>query len=294
VDPRPSAVPGLGDVRSLASSGNTSCAVTADGSALCWGANWAGKLGMGIDSGPTDGPLPVVGIGPPGTDTDQPTAPGRPSVRLAVGRALQGTRVPLAVTWAGSSDAGSGLASPAYTVQGFPSWDSAFSWYDLGRTASTGRTVWAQTGTSWTLRVVARDAVGHAAASPRTARRSYSLVQESSSAIRYSGTWRRATSDHFSGGAVRAAMQAGASASYTFTGRGIAFVTTTAPTRGKVRVYVNGTRLATLDLYRSVYGCRTVAWAKTWSTSAKRTIRIVVVGTPGRARVDLDAFVVVR
>lgn len=290
----PSGVPGLAGIRSVASAGNTACAVTDDGAALCWGANWAGELGMGIDSWPTDRPLPVVGIGPPGTDTDQPTAPGRPSVRFAVGRALQGGRVPLAMTWAGSSDAGSGLAAPAYTVQGLPSWDSVFSWYDLARSTSTARMAWAQTGTSWTFRIVARDTVGHAAASASTARRWYRLVQESSSAIRYSGTWRRATSDHFSGGAVRAATRAGASASYTFTGRGIALVTTTGPSRGKVRVYVNGTRLATLDLYRPVFGCRTVAWAKTWSTSTTRTIRIVALGTPGRARVDVDAFVVVR
>ena len=36
------------------------------------------------------------------------------------------------------------------------------------------------------------------------------------------------------------------------------------------------------------------AWQQTWSTSATRTIKLVVVGTSGRPRVDLDAFVVVK
>jgi hypothetical protein len=39
---------------------------------------------------------------------------------------------------------------------------------------------------------------------------------------------------------------------------------------------------------------RAVAWQKTWSGSAKRTVKIVVLGTSGRPRVDLDAFAIVR
>ena len=45
-------------------------------------------------------------------------------------------------------------------------------------------------------------------------------------------------------------------------------------------------------LIRTTY--RAVAWQRTWSTSATRTIRLVVVGTSGRPRVDLDAFAVLR
>ena len=80
--------------------------------------------------------------------------------------------------------------------------------------------------------------------------------------------------------------------SYTFTGRAIGFVTATGPTRGKVKVYLNGTFITTLDLRTSSTKYRMLAWQRTWATSATRTIKLVVVGTTGRPRIDLDAFAV--
>jgi len=35
-------------------------------------------------------------------------------------------------------------------------------------------------------------------------------------------------------------------------------------------------------------------FARTWASSAKQTIRIVVKGTAGRPRVDLDGFTVLK
>jgi hypothetical protein len=37
---------------------------------------------------------------------------------------------------------------------------------------------------------------------------------------------------------------------------------------------------------------QTIVWASSWSTSAKRTITIKVLGTAGRPRVDVDGFIV--
>jgi hypothetical protein len=71
-------------------------------------------------------------------------------------------------------------------------------------------------------------------------------------------------------------------------------VTTRAPSRGKVKVYTNGVCQGTVDTYRSSTQYRALAWQNTWSTSAKRTIKLVVPGTSGRPRVDLDAFAVVK
>jgi hypothetical protein len=39
---------------------------------------------------------------------------------------------------------------------------------------------------------------------------------------------------------------------------------------------------------------RAQVWSIRYSTSASRTIKVVVVGTSGRPRVDLDAFIVLR
>jgi hypothetical protein len=120
------------------------------------------------------------------------------------------------------------------------------------------------------------------------------LTQQTSAAVRWRGPWYGTSSTSYTGGSAKYSNVAGASVAYTFTGRSIALVTTVARTRGKVKVYVNGIYQATVDLYRSSTQYRVLAWQKTWSTSASRTIKLVVVGTSGRHRVDLDGFVVVR
>src|SRR4029079_15652814 len=63
-----------------------------------------------------------------------------------------------------------------------------------------------------------------------------------------------------------------------------------ARSRGKVKVYVNGVYQGTVDLYSSSTQYRAIAWQRTWSSSATRTIKLVVVGTAGRPRVDIGAF----
>jgi hypothetical protein len=109
----------------------------------------------------------------------------------------------------------------------------------------------------------------------------------------YHGTWTVSTSTSFSGGSARYATVSGASASLTTTARSLAFVTTIASTRGAVRIYVDGTLRVTLNLAGTT-AFRRVAYATSWSSVGTHTIKIVVVGTAGRPRIDLDAFEVVR
>jgi CSLREA domain-containing protein len=120
------------------------------------------------------------------------------------------------------------------------------------------------------------------------------LVQQTSTAVHYAKTWVTSSNAVFSGGSVRYAKAAGASATYTATGRAYAFVTTTGPTRGKAKIYVNGVLKATVDLYSASEAYRVQAWSIGYSTSSSRTIKVVVLGTSGRPRADLDAFAVLR
>jgi hypothetical protein len=60
------------------------------------------------------------------------------------------------------------------------------------------------------------------------------------------------------------------------------------PTRGKAEVFVNGTKVATVDLSASSYQNQRVVWSMSWSSVATRTVTIRVVGTSGRPWVDLD------
>jgi hypothetical protein len=117
-------------------------------------------------------------------------------------------------------------------------------------------------------------------------------VQQASA--KFGGTWYSQTASAFSGSSVKWAKTRNAWATYTFTGRTIALVSTLGSTRGKARIYVNGVSVGTIDLRASATGYRVVAWQKTWPTSAKRVVKVVVLGTAGRPRVDVDAFVVIR
>ena len=108
--------------------------------------------------------------------------------------------------------------------------------------------------------------------------------------------WPRSSTGNtsWSKGSAAYAKAADASISRTFTGRGVAWVAGTGPTRGSARVVIDGVGVATINLHAASLHYRRIVFAKSWLTSGTHTIRIVVSGTPGHARVDLDALVVIR
>jgi hypothetical protein len=68
-------------------------------------------------------------------------------------------------------------------------------------------------------------------------------------------------------------------------------VVSRASTSGQTYIYVDGVKAATLDLKSSSTKYREAIWTKTWATSAKHTIKIVVVGTSGRPAITTDGLV---
>ncbi len=149
-------------------------------------------------------------------------------------------------------------------------------------------------GHSYRFQVRARDKagnVGNWVTGPTI--RSY-LTQQTSTYLTWTGTWAKVTDTRFSGGSVRFATATSASASYSFTGRAVAWVTTIGANRGAAKVYLDGTLVATIDLSAAITEYGRVAFAKTWSASGFHTLRIVVVGTVGHPRVDVDALEVLR
>ena len=117
------------------------------------------------------------------------------------------------------------------------------------------------------------------------------VTQQSSTAVRYTGAWKTASSSSYSGGSTRYATGAGAAATYTFRGCGIAWVAGSGPTRGSARVYIDGVYAVTVNLHATTTTLRRVAYASNWTGQGVHTIRIVALGTAGHPRVDLDAFV---
>jgi hypothetical protein len=59
-------------------------------------------------------------------------------------------------------------------------------------------------------------------------------------------------------------------------------------------VWIDGTLAATIDLHAAERKPRRVVFSQSWSASGSHSIRLVVLGTADRPRVDLDAFVIIR
>jgi hypothetical protein len=251
------------------------------------------KAGSVADAAGNLGPTVEVSAAVVTVDRTAPAAPVVTAITLRPGAALSGSAVPATVTWTASSDGawGAGLAASPYTLQRSL---SGGAWTTLGRYPGTAAAVSLPASGTLQFRVLAVDAAGNVATGPASPARSAGLVQQSSTAVRYGGTWYAASSTAFSGGSVKWARAAGSSATYTFTGRGVALVTTRAPSRGRVKVYMDGVYTATVDLYRATTQYRVLAWARTWASTRTHTLRLVVVGTAGRPRVDLDAIAVLR
>jgi subtilisin family serine protease len=203
--------------------------------------------------------------------------------------ALSGSKVPLRISWTGS-DVGTGIVR-------YELWRSTNggTWTIVSSALTTpSATVAAASGSTVRFRVRAIDAAGNVGAWATGPTIAVSLLQQTSSAIHYRGSWATGRSTSYSGGSVRYATAAGASATFTFTGRGIALVSTLASTRGKVRIYIDGTYVAKVDLGASPTMYRAIVWQRTWSSSRSRTIKLVVDGTSTRPRIDLDAFAILR
>ena len=149
-------------------------------------------------------------------------------------------------------------------------------------------------GHTYRFRVRARDKAGNVGAWTTASSWSAALTQNSSSSVVYAGAWATASSASSSGGSVRSSTAAGATASLTLSGRAVGLVSTLCAACGAVRVFVDGVLAATVNTNAASTTYRQVVFSKGWSSYASHTIRLVVVGTAGTPRVNLDAFEIIR
>ena len=86
---------------------------------------------------------------------------------------------------------------------------------------------------------------------------------------------------------------AGASAQFIVSERGVAWVATKGPGRGRAAVHIDGVRVATVNLSATTVRHRRVVWTRAWPDAAERTVKILI-EDPGTHGVDLDGLVVVE
>ena len=211
-----------------------------------------------------------------------------PVATIQAGESLDGSAIPVRLSWSGT-DTGSGIRGYelGYSTNGGSSWTI----FD-GDIRTAGAGVFVNPSGSLRLRVRSFDWAGHPSPFATGPIFSPRIVQESAAAITYSGSWAKSTSSLYSGGAVRNTSVGGRSATYSFSARGIAFVSTRSATRGVAKLKLDGVQVARIDLGTSPNVFRHIVWSRTFSTVKAHKLQVIVVGTYGR--IDLDAFAVLK
>lgn len=172
--------------------------------------------------------------------------------------------------------------------RGLDSWRRVAYWWLTGSSRTTG---WSDYATRYVRRVMTiyKNTSAADLAAAATPLRRYS---EKSVRISWSGTWRSASHSGYAGDAVRYSTAAGAKATFTFTGRKVVWYGPVGPTRGQARVRIDGVLVRTVDLHRSSFTARKIAFSRSWATAGTHTIVIEVVGTAGHPYVAIDELAV--
>ncbi|MFI8530174.1 N-acetylmuramoyl-L-alanine amidase [Streptomyces aquilus] len=210
-------------------------------------------------------------------ETTAPTFSTKPNLALRTGT-VSTTAVPLTLKWKATDSSALRevrLTAPATATYG-------------PTTTSTLQSAKPGTATTWSLK--AYDQAGNTATASVS---DTPVILQETSATR-SGTWTAKSSYSYLGGKSYTSKTKNASLSWTFTGRSAAWVVSRAATSGQAYVYVDGTKVATVDLKSTTTMYRNAIWTKTWSSSARHTVKIVVVATSGRPTVTTDGLVYLK
>ncbi|HEX2062822.1 MAG TPA: hypothetical protein VHE80_00210, partial [Acidimicrobiales bacterium] len=116
--------------------------------------------------------------------------------------------------------------------------------------------------------------------------------------VTYTGAWNTATSSYDSGGSMKHSLAVGAAAELRFSGTGVKWLARRQANAGISDVYVDGTKVASVDLYSPLTRFKQVVFEKTDLPPGEHTIRVVRTGTKttlsSATLHDLDAFVVTQ
>ncbi len=221
-------------------------------------------------------------------DTVAPV-PAQPSVRIARGATVAPDAVPVTVSWT-ATDQGTGVAS--YDLRRRL---DGIAWQDVGLPSAKTTSI----ATSLPLtRAIQYQVRATDQASNTSAWRSASafhvrLHGERAPGTTYKGTWFTSSSAAYLGGAARWSRQAGATASWTFTGSQVAWVAKRGPAMGSARISIDGTAVATVSLYSATTQARRIVFTRTFSSAGTHRLTIRVLGTHGHPRINVDGFAVV-
>ena len=209
-------------------------------------------------------------------DSTAPTFPQGPTLALRTGQ-VSSSVVPVTLSWRSADNVAPRLVYLTAPLS-----------RTLGVSGTYSPTARPNVTTTWSMR--AQDWAGNSA----TASAAWTPVLLAESGATRSGTWSTVSSSNYLGGAALTSTAAKASLTWSFTGRSVAFVATRTTTSGQAEIWVDGVKVSTVDLRSSATEYRRIVWTKSWTSSAKHTVKVVVVGTSGRPRVITDGLVYLR
>jgi hypothetical protein len=222
-------------------------------------------------------------------DLTKPSVAAPDRFTVKTGTVIGATSVKTTLAWPAATDTGTGVASYELKRHATSGWSTV----TVAATAHVAATTLTY-GAAYTFQLKAKDLGNNTGGPASTPTIRMSLHQSGSSLAKYGSGWRSVKSKGASTGYVNTATRAGATMTFSFTGRSVAIVAPKGASRGSMKVYVDGTYVSTVSLYRSTTLTKSVVFSKGWITSGNHQVRVIVVGTSGHPRVDLDAFVVAR
>jgi hypothetical protein len=177
-------------------------------------------------------------------------------------------------------------------------WPNVAHWWLTG-SGERNQALWSSYSKTYVAKIMkiynaTSDIAGEAAAPPPVGvvNLTKQRVQESATAIAYTPRWLAATHTSYAGDRVLYSSTDGATATFRFTAKSIKWIGPVGPTRGRARVLIDGSTVATIDLRRSSFTAQATLFTKTWSSVGTHTIKIRVIGS-GRP-VAIDEFILVR
>ena len=214
---------------------------------------------------------------------------------LLVGRAITATTVPVSTSWSGSAFQGATIAS--YKLERRTGASTVFANIPLIPVTSTSLFDNLLSATPYVYRVTATDNRIPPKSSATVAGGSFaaSVAQETVNSFRFAGTWLVSKAAGFSGGSARTSVTTGSTATITFTGRQVGWVSAVGPTNGIAAVTIDGVGVGPVDLYAPLPGTSRLVFVKSGLSNVPHTMVIRVTGTKNvkstGARVDVDAIV---
>lgn len=225
-------------------------------------------------------------------DKSLPTATA-PVHTLAAGGQLGGSTAPVTISWSGVDVGPSGLKG--YVLQQSIA-GAAFTGVALPVATNTSITLDLSFGTLYQFRVRSVDRAGNSSAFATGD--VFRNVPRQETGLTYSTTpgWAAVAQTGSFGGNVRRADALNATMSVGFVGKQIAWVGTMCNSCGLAEVSIDGTVVATVDLYRATTRLRTFVFVSDWLPSGSHTLSVRVLGDHSASStgntVDIDGFVI--